>query len=77
MQRVYILEKEKETYRTIRKSVEQNYIKEIIDNKELERIMKDEIVAWRVKENNRGIVAVEKLNKQFLVDKITNKLLNQ
>ena len=74
MQRVYILKKENETYKTIRKSVEQNYIKEIIDNKELEQIMKEDIVVWIVKENHKGIVAVKKLNKQDIVDKITNNL---
>ena len=74
MQRVYILKKENETYKTIRKSVEQNYIKEIIDNKELEQIMKGEIVVWIVKENPTRIVAVKKLNKQDIVDKITNNL---
>lgn len=74
MQRVYILKKENETYRTIRKSVEQNYIKEIIDNKELEQIMKGEIVVWIVKENHKGIVAVKQLNKQSIVDKITDNL---
>lgn len=74
MQRVYILKKEKETYKTIRKSVEQNYIKEIIDNKELEQIMKGEIVVWIVKENHKGIVAVKQLNKQLIVDKITDNL---
>lgn len=74
MQRVYILKKENETYRTIRKSVEQNYIKEIIDNNELESIMKGEIVVWIVKENPKGIVAVKQPNKQSIVDKITDNL---